>query len=664
MPIITVVGRKRFSSRLLFAAIYALLIAGGITMLYPFLLMAATSLTDQTDSKEFRLVPRYFLNKEAQYQKFLGEKYQRANDYSDLHAHTIQAFDQAAMPPHAPQPRRVELWREFQATLRPIEFGVWHVGRRTMPGKAEMLWRDYLRAAVPGGLSALSGRLGRGLAAFSEVFAPYEKPDGRLWPGVQGEEGRLWADFKRTLDPRYRWPVDGTVLWRNYLRFKYEHIADVNRALGTAFGDFRQVPLPRHKPTSGMAKEWTYFVRNELPYRFVAIRDGDARYRAFLADAYGPLAKADAQLGTRYASGADIHWPPDRPGPGELDAVSAFLRTGCDDADLSIATPDLRYADFLREKGAAPATFDDIRPPYEEEDLWEFDQDKSQWMSWFLTRNYGEVIDYIAVRGRALWNTLILVGAMILCSLTVNPLAAYALSRFRLSFTNQVLLFLLATMAFPYEVAMIPNFLLLRQFPLWAWLVGGAFGLGAAALVYRATRGRTRLLAIPSSVGAALLAGFFVTPLIGRLFGVPVGPISLLNTFAALILPSVASGFGIFLLKGFFDSLPEELFEAARIDGAGELRTMWHVAFPLSKPILAVMALQAFTATYGSYLWALVVCQDDKMWTLMVCLFQLQQWAPQHITMAATVIASLPTLIVFVFAQKVILRGIIIPAFK
>ena len=274
------------------------------------------------------------------------------------------------------------------------------------------------------------------------------------------------------------------------------------------------------------------------------------------------------------------------------------------------------------------------------------------------------MIDYIAIRGRALWNTLILVASMIFCSLTINPLAAYALSRFRLPYTNQVLLFLLATMAFPHEVAMIPNFLLLRRFPLWTWLVGLAFGLVTAAIVARRAGGKAKLLAIPAGLGAAVLAGFYVTPLLGRLLGVELGPVSLLNTFPALILPRMANGFGIFLLKGFFDSLPEELFEAGRIDGAGELWMLWQVAFPLSKPIFAVMTLQTFTAVYGSYLWALVVCQSDRMWTLMVYIFQLQQWAPYHVTMAATVLASIPTLLVFIFAQRVILRGIIIPAYK
>jgi len=186
-----------------------------------------------------------------------------------------------------------------------------------------------------------------------------------------------------------------------------------------------------------------------------------------------------------------------------------------------------------------------------------------------------------------------------------------------------------------------------------------------ALVVLRNTKGSRKWIAIPAGLGSAVIAGMYVTPLIGRLFGIEeIGNVSLLNTFAALILPRMANGYAIFLLKGFFDSLPEELFEAGKIDGATELRMFWQVAFPLCKPIFAVMALQTFTAIYGSYIWALVVCQSDKMWTLMVYIFQLQQFAPQHVTMAATVLASIPTLLVFIFAQKTIMRGIIIPAYK
>jgi multiple sugar transport system permease protein len=199
----------------------------------------------------------------------------------------------------------------------------------------------------------------------------------------------------------------------------------------------------------------------------------------------------------------------------------------------------------------------------------------------------------------------VLVGLTILTTLTVNPLAAYALSRFQLRATNQILIFLLATMAFPPAVSMIPAFLLLRD-------------------------------------------------------------LHLLNTFFALVLPGAANGFSIFLLKGFFDSLPKELYEAASIDGASELNMFTTITLPLCKPILAVIALNAFIGAYGGFMWAFLSCQDERMWTLMVWLYQFQQMysSQPYMVMAALALASLPTFLIFLTCQKIILRGIIIPSMK
>ncbi|MCH8978210.1 MAG: carbohydrate ABC transporter permease [Armatimonadetes bacterium] len=216
------------------------------------------------------------------------------------------------------------------------------------------------------------------------------------------------------------------------------------------------------------------------------------------------------------------------------------------------------------------------------------------------SRNYRFVIDYIALNGRALWNTAIFCGLAVLLQLTINPLAAYALSRFPMKATARLLLFLLATMAFPAEVAMIPAFLLLKN-------------------------------------------------------------LGLLNTFAALVLPTAANGYMIFLLKGFFDSLPREIFESGQIDGASETTMMLKLAMPLSKPVLGYMALLAFMGAYGAFLYAFLVAQDKDIWTLMVFIYQLQQIAPKSVMMAAVALAALPTIAVFLAAQRVIMRGIVLP---
>ena len=108
-----------------------------------------------------------------------------------------------------------------------------------------------------------------------------------------------------------------------------------------------------------------------------------------------------------------------------------------------------------------------------------------------------------------------------------------------------------------------------------------------------------------------------------------------------------ANGFFIFLLKGFFDSLPRELYEAADIDGAGEWSKFWIITMSLSKPILAVLALGAFNSAYSEFMMALVIIPDKNMWTLMIWLFQLQGMSHTTVIYASLVIAAIPTFIIF-----------------
>jgi ABC-type glycerol-3-phosphate transport system permease component len=219
--------------------------------------------------------------------------------------------------------------------------------------------------------------------------------------------------------------------------------------------------------------------------------------------------------------------------------------------------------------------------------------------------NYRLVGDYLFLRGRAFVNTILLVALTILASLTVNPFAAYALSRFRMRSTEKILLFMLATMAFPTAVTAIPGFLLIRD-------------------------------------------------------------LGLLNTFAALVLPSVASAMSIFILKGFFDALPRELYEAAAIDGAGEWTVLLRITLPMTTPILAVNALNAFIHAYSSWEWAFLVCQKESHWTLAVWMYQMSQTFTHQpwCVMAGFVLVSIPTAVVFLVCQKVILRGIVLPSMK
>jgi multiple sugar transport system permease protein len=187
--------------------------------------------------------------------------------------------------------------------------------------------------------------------------------------------------------------------------------------------------------------------------------------------------------------------------------------------------------------------------------------------------------------------------------------------------------------------------------------------------MFMLARGLLRLR-IPLGISLVLatvsagVAAWLLPPALAEWMGREDLNVTLMNTFFALVLPGLAHGFSIFLLKGFFDSLPPELYEAAMLDGAGEITMFTRITMPLCKPVLAVIALGAFTTAYGSFMFAFLTCQDPRMWTLMVFLYQFQQESSVPLVMAALVVSAIPTLLVFVFCQKIILRGIVIPTFK
>jgi ABC-type glycerol-3-phosphate transport system permease component len=472
------------------------------------------------------------------------------------------------------------------------------------------------------------------VSGWNLVFPPGETPHlHRHWP-EDDELTRAWTEFKREVLPVHY--VQALMLDSVYQYFLYHHpvepgserfirtAAEYNEFFGTRYGRFTDIHLPREQPTEGKAREfYDTFLREWIPAFTVRLRAPDEAYRSYIEERYQtPEEYNNTHAGMSISSFSEIEAPVEPPEEKVAradwqDFMAARDDEGnyaCDIDWIEVNSPEWVFQGHLREEfetisdlnaacGTYYASFDEIGLPAPIADMVHFFESKGEIRKTFFTDNYKEVWTYIAGHGRAALNTFILVVATIFTALTVNPMAAYALSRFRLKATNKILLFLLATMAFPAEVGMIPSFLLLKKF-------------------------------------------------------------HMLNTYWALILPGMAGGFAIFLLKGFFDSLPPELYEAAIIDGAGEWTMFWRITLPLCKPILAVMALGAFGAAYGAFMFAFLVCQKPSMWTLMVFLYQYQQTAPQHAVMASLVIASIPTLLVFIFCQNIILRGIIVPSFK
>lgn len=139
-----------------------------------------------------------------------------------------------------------------------------------------------------------------------------------------------------------------------------------------------------------------------------------------------------------------------------------------------------------------------------------------------------------------------------------------------------------------------------------------------------------------------------------------ISSMGLRNTFLALVLPFLASGFGIFMMHSFMKQFPMELVEAARIDGASNLRLLWSVVLPLSRPAIASLAIYTFLTHWNAFFWPLLVTETPDMQTIQIGITQLQSpdaFNPGLI-MAGAVLAVIPTLFIIVFGQRQIVRGL------
>lgn len=146
-----------------------------------------------------------------------------------------------------------------------------------------------------------------------------------------------------------------------------------------------------------------------------------------------------------------------------------------------------------------------------------------------------------------------------------------------------------------------------------------------------------------------------------------VANLGLANTYPGLILPFLAGPFGVFLMRQFIRELPDELLDAARVDGAGEYYIFGRIVMPLSLPALATLGILTFLATWNSFLWPLVVAQSDQMYTLPVALALIsvgQQTTNYGLLLAGAVIVVVPVLIVFLALQSYFTKGIAMTGFK
>ena len=146
-----------------------------------------------------------------------------------------------------------------------------------------------------------------------------------------------------------------------------------------------------------------------------------------------------------------------------------------------------------------------------------------------------------------------------------------------------------------------------------------------------------------------------------------VANIGLVNTYMGLILPFLAAPFGVFLMRQFFLAMPDELIDAARVDGAGEFRIFYKIVMPLAKPALAVLAILTFLGSWNSFLWPLVVATTEDKYTLPVALALYstgQNQTDYGLLLAGAVVVVVPILVLFLLLQRYFVQGVTMTGIK
>lgn len=212
--------------------------------------------------------------------------------------------------------------------------------------------------------------------------------------------------------------------------------------------------------------------------------------------------------------------------------------------------------------------------------------------------HYRDLFGRLAL-GRYAFNSALIAVVTTLAALAINSAAGYSFAKLRFRGRDRTFRVLTAGLAIPVQVAMLPLFLLVKS-------------------------------------------------------------LGLVNNYGGVIIPGLASIFGIFLVRQYALAIPDDLLDAARIDGAGEFRVFRSIVLPTIRPVLATLALWTFLATWNDFMWPLIVLSDDRKYTLPVALAGLVGEHAQDVElmMAGAVITVLPVLTLFLFLQRYFVEGV------
>jgi multiple sugar transport system permease protein len=221
--------------------------------------------------------------------------------------------------------------------------------------------------------------------------------------------------------------------------------------------------------------------------------------------------------------------------------------------------------------------------------------------------------------GRWILNSTITTASITVAQLFFSSLVAYTFAKRTFPGRDALFFLMLATMMLPIQITIIPNYLILKGIPLF----GGNDIMG-------------------------------------------VGGHGWLDSYWAIIVPNLVNPFGIFLLRQYMRSIPDELLDAARIDGAGHFRIYWQVVLPLSRPALAALAIFTFQFWWSAFFWPLIMISSPDMYTLPLglALFQEQNRTVWNLIMAGSVLGAIPLIVAFLIFQRQFVRGISLSGMK
>ncbi|NII11351.1 carbohydrate ABC transporter permease [Oleiagrimonas sp. C23AA] len=218
--------------------------------------------------------------------------------------------------------------------------------------------------------------------------------------------------------------------------------------------------------------------------------------------------------------------------------------------------------------------------------------------------NYARLFGYAGM-GRYLLNSLGIATGITLLSLAINLMAGYAFAKLRFAGREATFRTLLGALVIPAQVTMMPLFLMLK------WM-------------------------------------------------------GLVNTYAGVAVPMLVSVFGIFLVRQYARGLPDELLEAARIDGASEARIFVQIVLPLLRPIVVTLAIFTFLASWNDFMWPLIILTGQEHYTLPIALAALSREHVQdsELMMAGSVVTTMPVLVLFLVMQRYYIQGLLVGSVK